>query len=100
MTVLLIRSQVKDEFVAEAEAAVDKWFAAVHEAQPQGVRYASTKAPDGVTFVVVLQLENPPQNPLTEVPGFAEFQEKLKGWVAETGEPEALEVVGSYRLFE
>lgn len=100
MTVLMIRSKVKEEAVAEAEAAVEKWFSTVHEAKPAGVRYASTKAPDGVTFVVFIQLENPPENPLTALPGFAEFQENIKRWTAEAGPPEPLTVVGSYRLFD
>jgi hypothetical protein len=99
MTLLLIRAKLKEEAAAEAEAATVTMFAAVHQANPEGVRYASTKAADG-TFHVFLQLDDPHENPLPEIPAWVEFQEDLKQWVAESAAPEPLTVVGSYRLFE
>jgi hypothetical protein len=99
MTVLLIRSKVKTEHVADVEAGVKKMFSAIEEARPQGVRYASSKLPDGVTFVALLQLEDGVDNPLAALPAFREFQENLERWLAEPPVPERLEVVGSYGLF-
>jgi hypothetical protein len=74
-------------------------FAAIEQAQPRGVRYASCRLPDGVTYVAVLALEDPPANPLVAIPAFAEFQENLKGWLAEPPSVEQLTVAGSYALF-
>src|SRR5262245_12220292 len=99
MNALMIRSKVKPESVAEVEAAAQTMFAAIEEARPQGVRYASCRLSDGVTFVVLLALEDGVENPLAKVPAFREFQENLKTWVAEPPILEQLAVVGSYRLF-
>jgi hypothetical protein len=99
MNVMTVRAKVKKESVAEITAAAKTMFAAIDEAQPQGVRYASSLLPDGVTFVVFLALDDPTHNPLAALPEFREFQGNLKNWIAEPPVPEQLTVVGSYRLF-
>jgi hypothetical protein len=99
MSVLMIRAKVKDEHMAEAEAAAEKMFTAIHAAAPTNVRYASAKAGDGTTFVVLLQVEEGTENPLPAIPEFRHFQESLKAWLAERPTPDQLTVVGSYRLF-
>jgi hypothetical protein len=99
MQVTMIRSTVHAEKVGEAKAAAEKVFAAIAEAQPDGVRYASTLLEDGETFVVLLALEDPERNPLPSVPGFAEFQQAIPSWQAGPPTIEQLEVVGSYQLF-
>jgi hypothetical protein len=100
MSVLLVTARVKDDKVNDVEAAAQRMFAALQETQPHGVRYASCRLPDGVTFVAVLELEQEGgTNPLFAVPEFVEFQEGLKKWVAEPPSPSRMEVVGSYRLF-
>lgn len=100
MNVLTVRAKVKEENVADVEAAAEKVFAAVEQEQPGNVRYASCKLSDGVTFVVLLQVQEGTDNPLPALPAFQEFQENLKSWVAEPPVPEQLTVVGSYRLFD
>ena len=99
MSVTMIRAKVKDESVADVEAAVAKMFSAIEEAEPQGVRYASCRLADGSTFVILLQLENDTENPLPAVPEFRQFQESLNGWISVPPVPDQLTVVGSYRLF-
>jgi hypothetical protein len=61
--VLMVRSKVKAESVAEVEAAITKVFSAIERAQPAGVRYASSRLEDGVTFVALLELEGGVDNP-------------------------------------
>lgn len=95
----MIRAKVKPESVEHVEASAGKMFAAIEQAQPRGVRYASCKQPDGLTFVVLLELEDGTDNPLSALPEFREFQDNLRNWVAEPPVPEPLTVVGSYRLF-
>ena len=99
MHVTMIRAKVKRQFVADVETAVKTMFAAIDDAQPDGVRYASSVLPDGETFVVLLALDDPNANPLVTVPGFGEYQENLKTWLAGPPTVEPLNVVGSYRLF-
>jgi len=99
MSVMMLRAKVKAESVPELEAAARTMFAAIEQAQPKGVRYASCKLPDGVTFVALLELEEGIENPLPAVPAFRAFQEGLKDWLAEPPVPEQLTVVESYNLF-
>jgi hypothetical protein len=99
MNVLMVRSKIKAESVAEVEAAVERVFSAIEQAQPAGVRYASSRLADGVTFVVLLELEGGVDNPLVALPAFVEFQEDLKQWMAEPPTVEQMTVIRSYRLF-
>jgi hypothetical protein len=99
MNVLMVRSRIKEESVAEVEAAIEKVFSAIKQAQPAGVRYASSRLADGVTFVVLLELEGGVDNSLAAVPAFVEFQEDLKKWIAEPPTVEQMTVIGSYRSF-
>lgn len=99
MNVLMVRSKVKTESVAEVEAAIEKVFSAIEQAQPEGVHYASSRLADGVTFVALLELDDGMDNPLPALPAFGEFQEDLKKWTAEPLTLEQMTVVGSCRLF-
>lgn len=97
MSAMLLRTQVKAESADEVEAAVKTLFAALEEAKPQGVRYSSYRLADGVTYVVVLDVEDGIENPLPGVPAFLEFQAALKGWLVAPPVPEVLTVIGDYR---
>jgi len=99
MSVIMIRATVKADSVVAVEASARKMFAAIEQAQPRGVRYASCRLPDGVTFVALLALEDGIDNPLPALPEFRAFQDSLKNWMAEPPTAEPLTVVGSYRLF-
>lgn len=100
MNVLMIRAKVHEQSVPDVEAGAHKMFAAIEAAQPK-IRYASCKLPDGLSYLVLLQLEDgTTDNPLVGLPEFREFQEKLKSWIVEPPTQEQLEVVGSYRLFD
>jgi hypothetical protein len=100
MSVVMIRSEVKAESVAEVEAAAAKMFVAIEQARPEGIRYAACKLPDGVTFVALLEIADGIENPLPELAEFRDFQAGLKDWLAGPPTPEPMTVVGSYRLFD
>jgi hypothetical protein len=99
MSVRMVRAKIKADKTAELEKAVKEMFAAIEAAQPQGVRYASCKLPDGETYVILLELDDDEDNPLFAVPTFREVQDNLKNWTAEPPVVEQLTPVGSYRLF-
>ena len=99
MSMLMVRAKVKPESVAELEAAAKTMFAALDEAKPRGVRYTSSRLPDGVTYVALLELEDGKDNPLPQIAAFREFQAKLQQWLAEPPSAEQLTVVGSYASF-
>ena len=99
MSVRMIRAKIKADKAAELEKAAQEMFTAIAAAQPQGVRYASCRLPDGETYVILLGLDDDQNNPLVAVPAFRDFQENLKTWIAEPPAIEQLTPVGSYRLF-
>ena len=96
---MMVRAKVRADSAAEVEAAARAMFAAIEKAQPQGVRYASSKLPDGLTYVILLGLDDDENNPLGAVPAFRNFQENLNAWIAGPPAIEQLTPVGSYRLF-
>lgn len=96
MAATLIRAKIKDEHVADVENAAKTMFAAINEAHPAGVRYASYRLDDGVTYVIVLDIQEGIDNPLPSIAAFRAFQEDLKGWLAEPPTPEQLTAVGAY----
>jgi hypothetical protein len=101
MTVLVVSYRVREESVADVEAAIDEMMAAIEEAQPEGIRYALGKLPDGVSFVGVLELEDGVENPLPGIPAARELQQGLADWVVgDPPVPQPLQVAGSYGLFE
>lgn len=99
MNVFTVRAQLKAEHVADAEAAVKRMFAAIEREGLEGIRYASIKLQDGVTFVALLELEDGVENPLLDLPEAKEFYERLPGWYVEPPEFGPGTVIGSYRLF-
>ena len=99
MSVLTVRAKVKEEHVAEAEAAVRRMFAAIEREGLEGLRYASVKLEDGVTFLALLEVEDGVENPLLGLPEAQEFYAKLPAWYAEQPEVGPGTVIGSYRLF-
>jgi quinol monooxygenase YgiN len=99
MSVRMVRAKIKPDKITELEKASREMFAAINAAAPPGVRYASCKLPDGETFVVLLQLDDDENNPLSGVPVFKDVQAALQNWIAEPPVVEELTPVGSYRLF-
>lgn len=99
MSVLTVRATLKQEHVADAEAAVRRMFAAIAREGLEGIRYASIKLADGVTFVAMLEIEDGVENPLPALPEAQEFYASLPGWYAEPPEVGPGTVIGSYRLF-
>jgi hypothetical protein len=99
MNVMMIRAKVKAENVPDIQAAAEKMFGSINAVRPEGVKYASSRLSDGVSFVALLALDDPADNPLQAIPEFRQFQEHLPEWLAEPPTVEPLTVIGSYELF-
>ena len=82
MSVRMIRAKIKPGKAAGLEKAAQEMFTAIEAARPQGVRYASCKLPDGVTYVILPGLDDNENNPLGAVPAFRDFQDNLNTWIA------------------
>jgi hypothetical protein len=99
MNILMVTSKVKEEDVADAQAAIDKLFQALDQAQPAGVRYAVTKFSDGVTIAAFLELGPGQEHPLQTFPAYTELLENFGPWRAEPPVVEHMTVLGSHHLF-
>ena len=98
MNVLMVRAKIKEENVADTQAATDKVIQALQKAQPD-VHYGVTRLSDGVTVLAFLEIEPGQEHPLRGLPEYAEMLENLKGWYAEPPTVEHMTVIGSYQLF-
>ena len=98
MNVMMVRAKIKEENVADTQAATDKVIQALEQAQPD-VHYAVTKLSDGVTVLAFLEIEPGQEHPLRTFPAYAEMLENLKDWYAEPPTVEHMTVIGSYQLF-
>ena len=82
MNVMMFRAKAKPEHVDNLEAAVKTMFAALNVQQPVGVKYASSRLGDSTTYIILLALENPVENPSTRhlrVPGISGEYPSLAG---------------------
>ena len=76
--------------------AVDAELASV---RPEGLRYATYRLPDGVSFVHFAAVSTADgRNPLMEVAAFAKFQEGIGERCEEAPVTVELEEVGSYGM--
>ena len=99
MTLQLIRATVSPEHAAAVEAAIGDVFTELAETQPRGLRYASTKASDGTSYLILLEIDDPAHNPLPSLETFQQFQSQLPLWLAGPPVIEQLTVIGNYRVF-
>jgi hypothetical protein len=101
MTVRLIRSTINEGNVADVQGAVERIVQEMDETQIAGVRYASGRLNDGVTFIALVEFEdeNGGGNPLFALPAYADLLENLKQWAAAPPVVEEINLIGSYRMF-
>jgi len=98
MNVMMVRAKIKEENVADTQAATDKVIQALQQGQPD-VHYGVTRLSDGVTVLAFLEIEPGQEHPLLAFPEYAEMLENLKQWYAEPPTVEHMTVIGSYQLF-
>jgi len=97
---IVVRYKVEPERVEENERLVRGVFDELEARKPDGIRYASLRLADRVSFVHVVSIETPDgSNPLTEIPAFAEFTRAIDERCDEPPVAADAEVVGSYRVF-
>jgi|SRR5579871_722084 len=94
---VFVRYRVKPERVAENEALVRSVYEELAERGPDGLRYATVKLDDGVSFVHVAEHDG--ENPLPGVPAFQRFQDGIRDRCDEPPVVQEVDVIGSYRLF-
>jgi hypothetical protein len=81
----------------ENQRLVEKVFAGLAAEDPGGLRYATLRLADGVSFLHVVVQEND-DNPLLRLAAFDEFQRGIAERCVEGPERTEVSVVGAYRM--
>ena len=97
MDVTVVRYTTRPERADENQALVEKVFGELADGRPDGLRYATFRLEDGVTFVHVASVDTADGiNPLTATGAFGEFQQEIGKRCVEGPLVMSAEVVGSY----
>jgi hypothetical protein len=96
----LVSYKLKADRVAENERYVVAVFEALNQARPSGVRYATFRLGDGVSFMhIVSHDEADGVNALTALPAFKAFAERVKERCEVPPVRVELTEIGSYGFF-
>jgi len=97
----MVSYKVKPGRAAENERAAAAVYEALHAARPAGLRYATFRLEDGVSFVhIVAHSEADGSNALTSLPAFKAFAEGVRERCAEPPVRVELTEIGSYGFFD
>jgi hypothetical protein len=98
---ILVQYRVRADRAAENEQLIGRVFEALAREQPSGIRYASFKAPDGVSFTHLAVIETDDgKNPLLALEAFKAFASKIRERCETPPQTTELVEVGSYRMFD
>ena len=97
---IMVRYKVKSDRAKENADNIRGVFEELNNSKPEGIRYASFEAEDGVSFVYIVSIETADgNNPLADSPAFKAFQEGIKDRFEELPVAVELTEVGSYQFF-
>ena len=96
MKTVMVRYKTLDSHASANELLVHAVFDELRSRAPRGLRYATYRLADGVTFVHIATLETPDDNPLTTLPSFKAFAQQLKDRCVEAPLVTELLAVDSY----
>jgi hypothetical protein len=96
MGTIMVRYKTTEAEASNNEALVRGVFAELAERSPVGIRYASYRLDDGVSFVHIATVEGSEENPLQRLPSFRRFQQDLRARCVELPVITTLSPVGSY----
>jgi hypothetical protein len=96
---VMVRYRVKPDRVAQNEELVRAVYEELERTRPAGLRYATFKLEDGVSFVHVAESEGE-RSPLPDVAAFKAFQEGIRERCDEPPVVGELREIGSFRFFD
>ena len=96
MKTIMVRYKTKPDRADDNEALVRAVFAQLKTNAPAGIRYATFRLEDGVSFVHIATVDSTDDNPLVKLPAFQAFQRELKQRCLEMPLITELSPIGSY----
>jgi hypothetical protein len=97
MRQVIVRYRVKPELVERNEELVRAVYEELHRVDPSGLRYATFKLEDGVSFVHMAESDGK-GSPLTTLDAFKEFQREIEERCDEPPVVTELTEIGSFRF--
>ncbi len=95
----VIRYQTKPDSADENQRLIEKVYAELAARDPGGIRYATLRLEDGVSFVHIFATDSDDTpSGLGGIAAFAEFQRELAQRCVDLPVAQAATVIGSYRL--
>ncbi|MGH2962230.1 MAG: hypothetical protein ACRDL3_08570 [Solirubrobacterales bacterium] len=95
---VMVRYKVKPGHEEHNEALVRAVYRKLEETQPAGLRYATFKLDDGLTFVHLAWVDTEEgENPLPQLHAFQRFQATIRERCDEEPVVTQLEEIGSFR---
>ena len=95
---VIVRYRVKPERASENVELVRAVYDELHETRPDGLRYATFKLDDGVSFVHLAQHDEDGADQLTRLASFKRFQEGIAERCDEPPVVSEVSTIGAYRL--
>ncbi len=95
---VMVRYTVKQGQAEHNEELVRAVYRELHERSPQGLRYATFRLDDGLSFVHLAEVDGE-DNPLTELPAFKAFTAGIGERCDAPPVTSSLAEVGSFGLF-
>jgi hypothetical protein len=100
MGVTVVRYTTKPDRAEENQGLVERVFGELDANAPAGIRYATFRLDDGVSFVHVASVETDDgANPLSSTPAFAAFLDGIGDRCDEAPLASEATVVGSYHFW-
>jgi hypothetical protein len=100
MSKIMVSYKVKPERVGENEQLIRAVYEELQASAPAGLRYATFRMDDGVSFVHIASNESDAPNPLREVAAFQRFQQDVGERCVEPPVSAELHEIGSFRFWQ
>lgn len=98
---IIVKYKVKEEKAQENIDFIKKVFAGLERTKPNGLKYASFRLDDGLSFVHIVSIETEDgSNPLVLLDEFKEFTKDIKSRCDEPPTASEVETIGDFRLFQ
>ena len=98
---VLVRYKVKADKAQQNIEYIQEVFSALDKSKPEGLRYASFKLEDGLSFIHIASIETEDgENPLLSYDEFKAFTQDIASRCEEPPIASTAETIGNYRVFE
>jgi hypothetical protein len=100
MSKVMIRYKVKPECAQENEQLIRAVYEELRSTAPAGLRYATFRMDDGVSFVHIASNETDGPTPLREIAAFQRFQQNVGERCVEPPVSVELHEIGSFGFWQ